>query len=89
MATAQAVQESEIARRFASHQPESWQIQAMDQVRAECHDLATLLVRLVPPGREQALALTHLENVMFTANAGIARPRPPAVDAPEFGSTRP
>lgn len=76
------ISDAEVARRFASHQPESWQIQAMGEVRDECQRLAQILTRLVPPGREQALALTDLERVMFIANAGIARPVP----APQGGS---
>jgi predicted ABC-type ATPase len=71
------VDESELARRFSSHQPESWQIQAMEEIRTRCHELGQLITARVPAGREQMLALTHLENVMFTANAGIARPVPP------------
>jgi hypothetical protein len=34
---------------------------------------ADAVLDLVPPGREQSLAFTALEEAMFWANAGIAR----------------
>ena len=42
-------------------------------VRQECKRLAEHLEVLVPPGRELSVALTNLEQVLFWANAGIAR----------------
>jgi hypothetical protein len=42
-------------------------------VRTECLYLARSLNDLVPEGREKALAMTKLEEVMFWANAAIAR----------------
>jgi hypothetical protein len=71
------IDDAEIVRRFTSHQPESWQIHAMEEVRTMAQDLARRLVVLVPGGREQALALTHLEEMVFQANAGISRYKPP------------
>ena len=44
-------------------------------VRAACRDLAHQFDRDIPPGREKALALTHLEDAMMWANAAIARNR--------------
>lgn len=49
-------------------------------VREQCRVLATALNE-IPEGREKSLAITHLEEVMFWANAAIARhsdaiPRP-------------
>lgn len=43
------------------------------KIREACLDLAITISYLVPPGRERSLALTHLEEVMMWANAGIAR----------------
>lgn len=84
MATAQPPQtvitDAEVVRRFSAHQPESWQIHAMEEVRATAQDFARLIVARVPAGREQALALTHLEEAMFQANAGISRYKPPQGD---------
>lgn len=42
-------------------------------VRAMCLNLASNLNEVLPEGREKSLAITHLEEVMFWANAGIAR----------------
>lgn len=42
-------------------------------VREACKALALALDDRVPPGREKALALTHLEDAMHWANAAIAR----------------
>lgn len=43
------------------------------QLRDKAKELANLIADLVPQGREQALALTNLEQANFWANAGIAR----------------
>jgi hypothetical protein len=41
--------------------------------RQGCRQLADHLNELLPEGREKALAVTKLEEVMFWANAAIAR----------------
>lgn len=64
----------DILNRFTYHPPQSSGIAEMhSEVRAECHDLAHWLNAYLPAGREAALALTKLEEVMFWANAAIAR----------------
>lgn len=42
-------------------------------VRQHCLDLALWINDKMPEGREKSLAITHLEEVMMWANAGIAR----------------
>lgn len=42
-------------------------------VRENCRQLADFLNDKLPEGREKALAITHLEEVMFWGNAAIAR----------------
>ncbi|MGC5398070.1 DUF7681 family protein [Streptomyces sp. DT20] len=42
-------------------------------VRQACRRLADQINEQVPAGREQALALTAVEQAMFWANAAIAR----------------
>ena len=56
-----------------SHKPDEDQVARMAHVRMAVFVLGHKLLELVPPGREQSLALTNLEQVMFWANAGIAR----------------
>lgn len=64
----------DIANRFAFHPATTPQRQAEHgSVREDCRELADALVDLLPEGREKALALTNLEQVMFWANAAIAR----------------
>jgi len=41
--------------------------------RENCRQLADFLNSKLPEGREKALAVTKLEEVMFWANAAIAR----------------
>jgi hypothetical protein len=65
----------ELARRFNYHQPNSPdKVERHSRVRAACLIAAEELVVVTgPPTREQALAITKLEEAMFWANAAIAR----------------
>jgi hypothetical protein len=45
-------------------------------IRGHAQELAHHLIDVVPPGRELSNALTRLEEVVFHANAGIARSQP-------------
>lgn len=65
---------SDIENRFADH-PASRSEKADEHTAARqgCRELAFLLDELMPDGREKSLAITHLEDVMHWANAGIAR----------------
>lgn len=46
---------------------------AHTSVRNACKEFSLFLNDVVPEGREKSLAITHLEEVMMWANAGIAR----------------
>lgn len=64
----------ELRNRFEWHQPKDKNTAtAHSLVRNACLDLAITLNNVVPEGREKALMMTHLEEVMMWANAGIAR----------------
>lgn len=64
----------QIARNFTSYPVGDGQTRAMEDIREGCNVLAMLIDLKCPNGREKSIALTHLEGVMFWANAGIARP---------------
>jgi hypothetical protein len=66
-------QQAELNKRFTYHAPKANQPLLYTALREEGKRLATLMVRTVPDSREQSLALTHLEEAIFWANAGIAR----------------
>jgi hypothetical protein len=63
----------ELAKRFVYHAPREDQIVKYNDIRSEIKKLAVLLCELTPDCREQSIALTHLEEVVFWANAAIAR----------------
>ena len=49
-----------------------------DIIRSLAHGYAHRLMTLCPPSRELSLALTHIEEAVFYANAAIARNEKPA-----------
>ena len=64
---------SDLENRFTYHSPTGNQPAAYEAIRAGAREYALFLNRTVPDGRELSLALTHLEESVFWANAGIAR----------------
>jgi hypothetical protein len=65
--------DAERQRRFASHQVNDEQASRMNGIRLDFLILSERIAKFVPPGREQATALTKLEEAMFFSIAGIAR----------------
>jgi hypothetical protein len=64
----------DLVRRFTFHPANSPdRVSDHERVRQNYHLLAEELNGIVPEGREKSLAITRLEEVMFWANAGIAR----------------
>lgn len=63
----------EIETRFSYHAPKPGQPEKYEALRSKAKELAYLIDELCPPSREQSLALTHLEQAIMCANAGIAR----------------
>lgn len=63
----------DLTRRFTFHAPKDDQLIRYGAVRGEAKDLAELFYGNCPPSRERSLALTHLEQACFWANAAIAR----------------
>ena len=58
---------------FTYHAPQGDQGERYTALRAQCRSLAESIIGYCPPGREQAVALTKLEESMMWANAAIAR----------------
>ena len=68
----------EITHRFAYHAPKNEAtVKAHEKVRKLLGDVAQELDALLPADRprEKAMALTHLDEAMWSANAAIARSR--------------
>ena len=75
------IDEVEVERRFTYQKPTERSIPKFERIRAQLVDAACVIAELMPPGREQSLAITKLEEAMMWASAGIARPQPPSFDA--------
>ena len=65
--------QAELERRFNYHAPEDYQLEHYKEVRRLAKELAYGLMVMCPESREASLALTHLEQAVFWANAAIAR----------------
>lgn len=64
----------DIENRFAFHAATTEEKRdAHTSVRQNCRQLADFLNEKLPDGRELSLAVTKLEEVMFWANAALAR----------------
>ena len=64
---------ADLANRFTYHAPKEGQPEIYELIRKIAFAYAVNINELVPDGREKALALTKLEEVVFWSNAGIAR----------------
>lgn len=62
-----------LEKTFSYHAPKNDQPERYIMLRDKTKDLAYIIVQNTPPSREQSLAITHLEAVVFYANAAIAR----------------
>ena len=63
----------QVNHNFTYHAPKEGQPEKYEKVRENAKFLAHLILELTPESREQSLALTNLEQVVFWANAAIAR----------------
>ena len=68
-----AAQTTDINNRFTYHPPQINQPERYTYLRELGGSLAFAIMAQTPPSREQALALTKLEEAIFWANASIAR----------------
>jgi hypothetical protein len=67
----------EIRTRFMYHPPRPDQLPRYDELRRNALELALRILHVTPPGREQSLALTKLEEAVMHANSAIARGEAP------------
>jgi hypothetical protein len=68
------VDPKDIEHRFAFHAATTQEKRdEHTSVRQQCRQLADALNEALPEGREKAVVVTKLEEVMFWANAAIAR----------------
>jgi hypothetical protein len=68
------MESTDLRHRFQFHPADADNTQAAHaEVRNICLDAAESINDLLPDGREKSLAITHLEEAMMWANAGIAR----------------
>lgn len=67
------ISQRELDTRFTYHAPKGDQQQRYTDLRDAGKELAEQIVASTPPSREQALALTKLEEAIMWANTAIAR----------------
>jgi hypothetical protein len=65
--------DGDLENRFTYHAPTEGQPEKYRELRDTAKAVAYRIKLLCPPSREQSLALTHLEEAVFWANAAIAR----------------
>lgn len=63
----------EIETRFTYRPPKGDQTKVYSSIRGRVKVLAAFLTNTCPESRELSLAITHLEEAVFWANAAVAR----------------
>ncbi len=68
-------EQSKLNNNFSYHPVKTDELQEhrYQEIRRSAKEFAELLYQFCPPSRELSLAITNLEQVMFWANASIAR----------------
>jgi len=64
---------TELDLRFTYHAPKQGQPEIYETIRDQAKELAINLTNRIPESRERSLAITKLEEVVFWANAAVAR----------------
>lgn len=64
---------NELDRIYQHHEPTEEKKVVYANLRSAAQGFASLILRTTKPSREQALALTKIEEAMMWANAGVAR----------------
>lgn len=61
------------AYNLTNHKPTAEGIRRIEALRSAAKAMADAIIDLCPPGRDQAMALSNNEQMLFHANAGVAR----------------
>jgi hypothetical protein len=77
----------EIDLRFTYHPPVGDQADRYQTIRNAAKRMAMTIRKQTPESREQSLAITHLEEAVFWANAAIARREEFVEDGEDVEST--
>ncbi len=75
-------QRDDWAYRFTNHTPDPSAIPIIEGLRSAAKAMSDAYISMVPAGREQALALTKLEESLMHAVSGVARTM--TADNPDF-----
>jgi hypothetical protein len=67
------ISDDELRNRFTYHAPTEEQAKTYETMRSLALQLARNIIHYTPDSREQSLALVHLDEVVYWANAAIAR----------------
>ena len=67
------MKQSDLENRFTYHSPKEGQPEVYQAIRDFAKEFAYLIDTHCPEGRELSLAVTHIEEAVFWANAAIAR----------------
>lgn len=63
----------EITRRLTNQPPRTAKVgMDLDDLTAAAIEFGKVIAEIVPPGREQSLAVTHIEEVLFWSKKGVA-----------------
>ena len=58
---------------LTNHKPTPEAIRKIEALRSAAIAMSHVIIDITPPGRDQALALTSCEQMLFHANAAVAR----------------
>lgn len=61
------------AYNLTNHKPTAEGIRKIEALRSAAIAMSAAIIDLCPPGRDQAMALTKNEEMLFHANAAVAR----------------
>lgn len=64
---------NDLLTRFSHHKPDDEAAEKMQMIRNIALSYSSVINEYLPDGREKSSAITKLEEVVFWANAGIAR----------------